>query len=734
MKMGGVNLPNGWATTSLENVCAVMAGNPAPQGEEFFENGAFNFVRVQDMGRLGDVTYLRETKDRINKRAIPKLRLFPKGSVLFTKSGASTLNNQRAILGKDCYVVSHIAAAIPENGISSEWIYFALVCVDFADLAHSSVMPSLPLSKVKPIQVLIPPTNEQHRIVAKIEELFSELDKGIENLKTARAQLKVYRQALLKHAFEGKLTAQWRAENQDKLETADALQKRIQQERAQRYQQQLADWEAADKQGSKPKAPKPQPPLTKEELAELPELPEGWGWFKIAHVCDVVRGGSPRPAGDPKFYGGDIPFLKVADITNTSTPYLRSFTFTITKAGLSKTRQIEPNTLLLSNSGATLGVPRICLISATMNDGVAAFLGLPHHSLLYHYYFWESKTEHLRNINQGAAQPNLNTDLIKETFIPICSPSEQSVVIQKLEAVLSEVDQLDQTLTTSLQQAESLRQSILKKAFSGQLVAQDANDEPASALLTRIKAEKSALGAMAKPRKPQQVHAQAAPAKPNVIPFPVKIGNISATDLHAGILALAYRYHEQNSKHLAYFGHVKAEKIAHLVEAHLGIDLERVPIKDAAGPNDYPHLKKVESRARKTNWFEVRQQQTGVAYVFLKKQGFDALLDKTANALGERVADVDALLKLLLPLSTKQAEIVATLYAAWNNLLLLGRSPQDEDIVYEARENWHESKLKIDREKFFKGLEWMRNQGLVPAGRGRYVSWKGKRKTTGKSE
>ncbi len=73
--------------------------------------------------------------------------------------------------------------------------------------------------------------------------MFSDLDKGIENLKTARAQLKVYRQALLKHAFEGKLTAQWRVENQDKLETAAALQKRIQQERAQRYQQQLADWE-----------------------------------------------------------------------------------------------------------------------------------------------------------------------------------------------------------------------------------------------------------------------------------------------------------------------------------------------------------------------------------------------------------------------------------------------------------------------------------------------------------
>ncbi|MDO8810840.1 MAG: hypothetical protein Q7J38_02265 [Gallionella sp.] len=129
---------------------------------------------------------------------------------------------------------------------------------------------------------------------------------------------------------------------------------------------------------------------------------------------------------------------------------------------------------------------------------------------------------------------------------------------------------------------------------------------------------------------------------------------------------------------------------------------------------DYPHLKKVESRAQKANWFVVRQQKADCAYVFHKQHGFDALLGKTAQALGERATEVDALINLLLPLNTRQAEIVATLYAAWNNLLLLGRSPGDEDVVYEARENWHTSKLEIAREKFFRGLEWMRKQGLVP--------------------
>ena len=452
------------------------------------------------MGMNENNTFLTKTRDLINDTATSKMRLIPANSVLFTKSGASTLLNQRAILAKDSYVVSHIAVAIPTNGLKSKWLFYFLQLVDFATLAHATNMPSLPLSRAKAIEVPIAPTNEQARIVAKIEELFSELDKGIESLKAARAKLNVYRQAVLKHAFEGKLTAQWREENKDKLETPEQLLARIKQEREARYEQQVQEWKAAvktwevnGKLGKKPA--KPKKPLEIIRISDalggkLPQIPERWSWVRVGDLCEVVRGGSPRPAGDPRYYDGSIPFLKVADLTRTAGVYLDTHSFSIKESGLHKTRLVESPILMLSNSGATLGVPKVCRIRTTFNDGIAAFLGLNEDDLLYHYYFWASKTSELRAINQGAAQPNLNTSLIQETFIPLCSKKEMQIVARDIGRSLSIRDQLAADIDNQLLKSVGLRQSILQKAFSGQLFEQDPYDEPASVLLDRIRAER----------------------------------------------------------------------------------------------------------------------------------------------------------------------------------------------------------------------------------------------------
>lgn len=243
--------------------------------------GSLNFDVIKYVSSDYDTRRLSENDVLFNNTNSPELigktaYINNKGSGLAFSNHMTRLRFHQAVLPKFGALQLHFL-----------WMarYFLHRCVKHVNQASISAG-----ELAKSIPFIAPPLPEQHRIVAKIEELFSELDKGIENLKTARAQLKVYRQALLKHVFEGKLTAQWRAENQSKLETADALLKRIQQERAQRFQQQLADWETAGKPGSKPKAPKPLPPLTAEELTELPVLPEGWGWFKLADLSDISGG------------------------------------------------------------------------------------------------------------------------------------------------------------------------------------------------------------------------------------------------------------------------------------------------------------------------------------------------------------------------------------------------------------------------------------------------------------
>ncbi len=258
---------------------------------------------------------------------------------------------------------------------------------------------------------------------------------------------------------------------------------------------------------------------------ELFDIPENWVWSRIFYFCEVVRGGSPRPAGSNEYYNGSIPFLKVADITKDSSMYVNEASSSIKEAGLSRTRFIDSNNLLLTNSGATLGVPKINTFPTTFNDGIAAFLGLEKELFPYFYYFFLSKTDSLRSINQGTAQPNLNTEIIKSIFVPLPPLSEQRRIVEKLELLMPLIESYGKSqealnaLNASL--PEKLRQSILQEAIQGHLVPQDPNEEPASVLLERIRAEKARL---VKEGKLKKKDLEEKPISPDEIPFDIPEG------------------------------------------------------------------------------------------------------------------------------------------------------------------------------------------------------------------
>jgi len=385
-------------------------GTPSRRNPNYY-NGNIPWIKSGEL----ESNVILTSEEKITEEAIKNssAKIFPKGTLLIALYGATI--GKLATLGIDA-ATNQAVCGIFENGEHSiKYLYWYLFHKrrKLIEAGIGGAQPNISQTILKNLEVPLPSKKNQQNIVSKIEELFSELDKGVEELKKTQQQLKIYRQAVLKWAFEGKLT-----------------NKNV-------------------KEG---------------------ELPIGWMWKKISEICNVVRGGSPRPAGDLRYYDGNIPFLKVADLTKDDGIYLSRFKYTIKEAGLHKTRKIDPNTLLLSNSGATLGVPKICIINATMNDGIAAFLNSDKRSNLYIYYFWLSKTRELRNINMGAAQPNLNTDIIKNYKLPFCSFEEQQEVVKEIENRLSVCDKIVETIINSLQQSEALRQSILKKAFEGKLV------------------------------------------------------------------------------------------------------------------------------------------------------------------------------------------------------------------------------------------------------------------------
>ncbi|MDD4929593.1 MAG: restriction endonuclease subunit S [Gallionella sp.] len=487
-------IPKGWCRTSLEKIASWGSGGTPSRNIEKYFQGTIPWVKTGEL----EGKYLRETEEHISEEALKNssAKIFPKGSVGVAMYGATI--GKLSIFGIEASTNQACAVGIPTDAINNEFLYYYLLSErrSLIKAGKGGAQPNLSQGVIKEWPINLPPLCEQHRIVAKIEELFSELDKGIENLKTAQVQLKVYRQAQLKHAFEGKLTAQWRAENQDKLETADALLKRIQQERAARYQQQLADWQVNG--GTKPKAPKYLPPLTAEERAELPELPEGWGWCKLGNFIDSIDAGKSFKCDEREPRANEIGVAKVSAVTWGEYDESESKTCTDSSKE-NEAYLIQSGDFILSRAN-TIDLVGACVIARKVTKKIMLSdktlrIRFDGFSQEYFLQYLGSRIGRkqimLLSTGNQESMRNIGQERIRSITVPICSVVEADAVIESLAARLSEVDQLELTITTSLQQSEALRQSILKKAFSGQLVPQDPHDESASALLARIKAERA---------------------------------------------------------------------------------------------------------------------------------------------------------------------------------------------------------------------------------------------------
>ena len=386
---------------------------------------------------------------------------------------------------------------------------------------NQASMRNIGQNELKSVSIPLPPLNEQRRIVEKIEAMFERIDKGVENLRGAKATLALYRQSLLKSGFEGKLTADWRAQNADKLETPKTLLARIQKERETRYKSALDDWQTflsewrangeVGRKPSKPSRPEDVAPLEPHEKAAAPTVPPEWAVSRMGLYIDWIEAGKSFKCLELEPTVDQIGVAKVSAVSWGEYKEAESKTC-LDPDMVNETLFINEGDFLFSRAntielvGAAVIVKKVTKRVMLSDKTLRIYFSSENQRFFLYYFrspFGRAEIEERSTGNQESMR-NIGQERIRNIVVPICSPAEQAEITRILDARLTAADAMEAEINSALLRAEALRQSILKQAFAGTLVPQDPTDEPAPTLLARIKAERAKAG-KTKPRK--TVHA-----------------------------------------------------------------------------------------------------------------------------------------------------------------------------------------------------------------------------------
>lgn len=491
-------LPSGWTIATLGEVATYQNGRAFKPSE--WQTTGLPIIRIQNLtSESADCNYSplqHESRFRVKH-----------GDLLFAWSASLGAFIWR---GGDAWLNQHIFRVDHAKQVSRRFLYYALTDITntLYTKAHGSGMVHVTKRSFEETGFRLPPLNEQRRIAAKIDELLSELDKGIESLRTAHRQLTAYRQSVLKNAFEGRLTAQWREENRDELETLEQLFARIKRERSALYAQQLekwkisvAEWEEGGKSGKKPSKPKKLPNvpgIPKEVAAKLAPLPRSWAWGLLGWMTHGVEYGTASKSA----MTGNVPVLRMGNIQNAKLDWT-DLVYTSDGEEIARYR-LHVGDVLFNRTNSPELVGKTAIYKGERPAIFAGYLIRVNHirSIVDGQYlnlFLNSHVarQHGNSVKtDGVNQSNINGTKLSNYPFPYCSINEQGAIADNLERAFSFLDSTEDNIVRELQRTAGLRQAILKRAFSGRLVPQDPNDEPASVLLDRIRAgrKRSAKG------------------------------------------------------------------------------------------------------------------------------------------------------------------------------------------------------------------------------------------------
>ncbi len=436
------DLPQSWIWTTIQEVCSTPQYGWTTKAAT---HGTLRLLRTTDItaGKVNWETVPFCQEEPPNKEKY----LLKTGDIVISRAGSvgySHLveNPQNAVFA------SYLIRFKPSPIIKENYLAFFLKSPDYWKIISKEkagiALVNVNATKLKRIEVPLPPLAEQDRIVIKLEMLFAQLDVAVDTLKKAQTQLQCYRQSILKAAFEGELTKEWREEHLNEL--------------------------------------KPMSVSKVSNMDSLPELPDGWVWTTLEQISEIILGQSP-PSSTYNTDGEGLPFyqgkLEFGELYPTPRKWCTA------------PKKIAKKGDVFISIRAPVGPTNLCPEKSAVGRGLAAIRGLNGIQSLFILYLIRRFENEIASRGTGTTFNAITGNQLKTFQIPLPPLSEQEQIVSELERHFSVTNGVEATIEAQLKRAERLRQSILKHAFSGKLVRQNPNDEPASVLLEKIRDDKT---------------------------------------------------------------------------------------------------------------------------------------------------------------------------------------------------------------------------------------------------
>jgi len=488
-------LPNGWIQLALGEAIQIQKGKKpiglGPKGKDrlipYINISAFETKQVEEYAPEQNVPRCEES------------------DTLLVWDGARAGLAGRGIGG---FIGSTLARLTSDLAVPSYIYYFIHSNYRYLNTNTKGVgIPHINPIVLAELKFPLPPSGEQTRIIIKLEELLADLDSGVAELKAAQKKLTQYRQSLLKTAVEGTLTQEWRDCNPPKESGAQLLERILVERRARWEAKQLAKF--AQRGVTPPNNwQKKYPEPIRPDITELPQLPEGWVWTSVDQlIFDSSYGTSVKCS----YEGDGIPVLRIPNISRGSID-LHDIKFSTTKIAFDEKDFLTIGDVLIIRTNGSIGL--VGRAAAVIDELPSQYYFASYllrlrctDNFSVHRWLLTTLSAHSgrkwleARAASSAGQHNISLSTLLTMPIPLPPQEEQLHALNRLDEAYDSITQQEDAILLLVKQCAAQRQNILRTAFSGQLVPQDANDEHASVLLDRIRIQRVEKAKQPKPRK-----------------------------------------------------------------------------------------------------------------------------------------------------------------------------------------------------------------------------------------